>query len=214
MSAILVLEDVPCMRKHLCAMVEQTWPHAQVLDAATLKEARQLVAGTAVEVALLDIGLPDGSGVDLIPDLLAAWPQCTVVMVTLFDDDAHIWQSLRLGAQGYLLKDQSDALLTRQLAALALGQPPLSPAIAQRLMTHFSSGQTPPAPAAPSAVPLSAREQDVLRLVGQGKSATVIAQILGISRHTVGDHIKQIYRKLAISSRAQAALQAQQHGLI
>lgn len=218
MNGILIVEDVPAVRSHLRTLAQQTWPHATVSEAATAGQARAYIASAPQELALLDIGLPDGNGVDLIAPLLQAWPQCTVVMVTLFDDDTHIWRALRQGAQGYLLKDQTDALLLQQLAALALGQPPLSPAVAQRLMSHFARHEEAnthsPTPSVEPATPLTARELDVLRLLGQGKSATVIAQLLGISRHTVGDHIKQIYRKLAISSRAQAALHAQQRGLV
>ena len=139
-----------------------------------------------------------------------------MVVASIHDDDDHLFQALQAGAQGYLLKDHPTAWLALQLRGIAQGQPPLSPAIARRLLRHFQAPPPTPAqsPAAPAVTDLSARERDVLGLLAQGVRIADIGIALGISRHTVGDHVKNIYRKLNISSRAEAALQARHLGLI
>ena len=134
-----------------------------------------------------------------------------MVVASIHDDDEHLFQALQAGAQGYLLKDHPTAWLAQQLQGIARGQPPLSPAIARRLLRHFHAA---PAAQPHAACDLSARERDVLGLLAQGVRIADIGIALGISRHTVGDHVKNIYRKLNIGSRAEAALQARDLGLI
>ena len=176
--------------------------------------------GVCFDLALVDLALGDGSGLEVIAQLAQRQPGCAVVVASIHDGDEHLFQALQAGAQGYLLKDQPSDWLARQLQGIAQGQPPLSPAIARRLLRHFQTSvavQVPEAPEAPE-VPevscLSTREREVLGLLAQGVRIAEIGTALGISRHTVGDHVKNIYRKLNISSRAEAALQARQLGLI
>ena len=122
---------------------------------------------------------------------------------------------LQTGAQGYLLKDHPIPWLATQLQGIAQGQPPLSPAIARRLLRHF---QAPRAPQAQAQVPaqegLSQREREVLGLLAQGVRIADIGQALGISRHTVSGYLKDIYRKLSVGTRAEAALEAARRGLV
>lgn len=138
-------------------------------------------------------------------------PACAVVVASIFDDDDNLFQALQAGAQGYLLKDQSTDWLARQLQGMAEGQLPLSPAVARRLLRHF---RQPPAATGDDLAELSPREREVLGLLAQGVHIADIGKALAISRHTVGDHVKSIYRKLNISSRAEAALRARSMGLI
>lgn len=178
---------------------------------AVLDKADQ--GGMAFDLALVDLSLGDGSGLEVIAQLAQRQPRCTVVVATIHDDDDNLFQALQAGAQGYLLKDHPTDWLALQLQGIAQGQPPLSPAIARRLLRHFhapAAAQTPPTPPTPC---LSARECEVLGLLAQGVRIADIGVALGISRHTVGDHVKNIYRKLNISSRAEAALQARSLGL-
>ena len=141
-----------------------------------------------------------------------------MVVATIHDDDDHLFHALQAGAQGYLLKDLPTDWLAAQLRGIAQGQPPLSPAIARRLLRHFQApalvNAQMPELAAPAATDLSTRESEVLGLLAQGVRIADIGVALGISRHTVGDHVKNIYRKLNITSRAEAALQARHLGLI
>lgn len=163
------------------------------------------------DVALVDLGLPDGDGADLIRAIQRQQPRCAAVVATIYDDDEHLFQALQAGAQGYLLKDHPPQWLAQQLRGIFEGHPPLSPAIARRLLRHFQRPQAGPAP--PEAE-LTAREREVLGLLAQGVRIADIATELRISPHTAGDHVKNIYRKLNIGSRAEAALHARGLGLI
>ncbi len=173
--------------------------------------------GVNFNLALVDLALGDGSGLEVIAQLAQRQPGCAVVVASIHDGDEHLFQALQAGAQGYLLKDQPSDWLARQLQGIAQGQPPLSPAIARRLLRHFQTPavvQAPETPEVREVSYLSTREREVLGLLAQGVRIAEIGTALGISRHTVGDHVKNIYRKLNISSRAEAALQARQLGLI
>jgi DNA-binding NarL/FixJ family response regulator len=128
----------------------------------------------------------------------------------VFDDDAHLFPALRAGAQGYVLKDQSPEALAGMLRGIAAGQPPLSPSIARRLLRHF---QPAPAPATEEVL-LTPRETEVLQLVAKGLSAQQVADALGLSRHTVTGYLKDVYRKLSVTTRAEATLEAARRGLI
>lgn len=193
-----------------CTLARSVRQALAVLDSADNE-------GVCFDLALVDLALGDGSGLEVIAQLVQRQPGCAVVVASIHDGDEHLFQALQAGAQGYLLKDQPSDWLARQLQGIAQGQPPLSPAIARRLLRHF---QTPAAVQAPEALEvrevscLSTREREVLGLLAQGVRIAEIGTALGISRHTVGDHVKNLYRKLNISSRAEAALQARQLGLI
>ncbi len=187
-----------------CTLARSVHEAQAVLDAAERD-------GIVFDLALVDLALGDGSGLEVITQLARRQPGCAVVVASIHDDNEHLFQALQAGAQGYLLKDHPTAWLAVQLQGIAQGQPPLSPAIARRLLRHFQAPETAHAAAAPS---LSAREREVLGLLAQGVRIADIGATLGISRHTVGDHVKNIYRKLNITSRAEAALQARSMGLI
>ncbi|MBW8310992.1 MAG: response regulator transcription factor, partial [Rhizobium sp.] len=169
-------------------------------------------AGPPPDLGVVDRGLPDGSGVDLIRELAQRHPACTRVVTTLFGDDAHVFPALRAGAHGYLLKDQPADRLGAALDGIRRGEPPLSPAIAQRLLRAFGAAPEPVPPS--GGEPLTAREREVLVLVSKGCRLPELADRLQISRHTVSDHLKNIYRKLDINSRAEAALEAVRLGLV
>src|SRR5690606_8526461 len=126
------------------------------------------------------------------------------VVATVFDDDAHLFPALRAGAQGYVLKDRDRATLADMLRGIVSGQPPLSSSIARRLLRHFQ-----PMPAEPQdGVPLTPRETEVLQLTAKGLTLNEVAQALQLSRHTVSGYLKDIYRKLSVGTRAEAALEA------
>jgi DNA-binding NarL/FixJ family response regulator len=133
------------------------------------------------------------------------------VVATVFDDDAHLFPALRAGAQGYVLKDQSREQLADMLRGIVAGQPPLSPSIARRLLRQF---RTVADVAAAPAESLTAREREVLGLIGKGLTVPATAQALGISRHTCVGYVKEIYRKLEVGSRAEATLAASRLGLV
>ncbi|MEO7199829.1 MAG: response regulator transcription factor [Dokdonella sp.] len=202
----LVVDDLASSRDWLSRALVQAFPGIQIAVAGSLAEAQAHV-DAAPPLALIDLGLPDGSGIRLIEKLQ---PQGTLCIVaTVFDDDAHLFPALHAGAQGYVLKDQSTDNLAEMLTGIAAGQPPLSPSIARRLLRHFQ----PVAPDASEPV-LTARETDVLRLVAKGHTVIEVAGLLELSRHTAAGYLKDVYRKLRVSSRAEATLVATRRGLV
>jgi DNA-binding NarL/FixJ family response regulator len=215
MTSILLLEDLPEIRAWLSSLVLRVFPDAQIAEAARVHDALGLVSAIKFDLALVDLGLPDGSGVDVVSALRENQPETQSVVVTIHDDDDHLFPALQAGAFGYILKEQARELIIEQLQRISQGEPPLSPSIARRVMAYFAA-KSKPQPASPSAVPhvsLTDRETEVLLRVAKGFTLPEIGQQLSLSRHTIADYVKQIYRKLNVSSRAEAALEAQRMGL-
>jgi DNA-binding NarL/FixJ family response regulator len=212
MTHILLLEDLPEIRGWLRSLVLQVFPGAQIAEAARVHDALELIPTAKFDLALIDLGLPDGSGVDVVTKLRDQQPEAQAVIVTIHDDDEHLFPALQAGAFGYILKEQPREMITEQLQRISQGEPPLSPSIARRVMAHFSAKAKPQAPLLPH-VSLTERESEVLLRVAKGYTLPEIGVQLGLSRHTIADYVKQIYRKLNVSSRAEAALEAQRLGL-
>lgn len=215
----LVIEDQPETREALVAVLEETFPGIETVAFGTLAEAREgiaarLKADTAA-IALIDLALPDGSGIELLHLLSARHPRVMPVVTTIFDDDAHLFEALSAGAQGYLLKDLDAAVLGRYLRRMRQGEPPLSPSIARRMLGHFHAATVRPAPGPVlEEVALTRREVEVLQLIGRGLRVGEAAGVLGLADQTVAGYVKSIYRKLHVSSRAEAALEAARRGLV
>ncbi len=206
----LIVEDMPESQQMLAEVAAAAFPGIAWMGVADVRSALAC-CGAGFDLALVDLSLPDGSGNEVIRRLARACPACTIVVATIFDDDEHLFPALRAGAHGYLLKDEPPELLAKQLLGIREGRPPLSPAVARRMLSHFREEE---ARQPDTKVALSPREREVLRQLARGISIAAIAQEMGISHHTVGDHVKNIYRKLNITSRAEAALQAKDMGLI
>lgn len=211
MHDVLLVDDLPEAQALMAEVAQMAFPGVRCQCAGSVDEALQQLTAHAFDIALVDLGLPDGDGTDLIRQIQRCQPQCAAVVATIYDDDDHLFQALQAGAQGYLLKDQPPHWLAQQLRGILDGHPPLSPAIARRLLRHF---QRAPSSARRTDGELTAREREVLGMLAQGIRIADIANTLGISPHTAGDHVKNIYRKLNISSRAEAALCAKGMGLI
>ncbi|MCF8149105.1 MAG: response regulator transcription factor [Burkholderiaceae bacterium] len=219
MKSGLVVEDLPATRRWLGEALEAAFPGIAVKSAATRAAGLALASECGLglhgkqgfDVALVDIDLPDGTGVDVIAMLRDRMPQTVTIVTTIFDDDAHVFPAMLAGARGYLLKEQPREQFVSGLQGILRGEPPLSPAIARRMIAHFNtaglvvSGED---------VELTSRETEVLRLVAKGLTHGEIATLLGLSRHTIIDYIKSLYRKLNVSSRAEAAVVATRRGLV
>lgn len=204
----LIVEDLPDARDWLIAVMSDAFPGIRIETAGSLAAARTAISSTVPDVALVDIGLPDGSGIDLIGELNRDHPQVMSIVTSVFDDDKHLFAALGAGASGYLLKDQSRGDLTDMLQRIAGGQPPLSPAIARRLLGFFGPKE------AVDDTHLTSRERDVLALIAKGYTTAKVAEYLTITRNTASGYVKVIYRKLNISSRAEAALEASRRGIV
>lgn len=214
-SSVVIVEDDPeFMRRFSDAVTAD--PALRLLGSAgTAAGGRALLDASPPDVMLVDLGLPDGDGVDLIRHAAKAHPACDVLVVTMFGDDAHVLASLQAGATGYLLKDAGAERIAACIHEVRAGGSPISPSIARRVLAAFRVGAAaPPQPAPAEPSPLSERETEILRLVAKGLSFDTVGELLGISAHTVVTHVKKIYRKLAVHSRGEAVYEASQMGLL
>lgn len=190
---------------------------AELLFAADLATARNLLTERQPDLALVDMQLPDGNGVELISWMLANAPQVQSVIVSAYAEEELIFSALRAGAIGYLMKDRDDVELLVALRSVQRGGAPIDPMIARRILSAFPPGQPEPPvevqqPAA--AIRLSERELGILNLVAQGYGNREIADLVGLSRLTIEAHTRNIYRKLAVGSRTAAVFEARALGLL
>ena len=180
---------------------------AEALDA--------LQDGPPLDVLLLDLGLPDGSGLDVLPALHARWPAAAAMVSTMFGDEAHVLHAIEAGAMGYLLKDLPPQAVLDEVRSLHAGGSPINPLVARKLLVRQRQGALPPlpqpAPAQTDAAP-SAREVELLRLVAHGHSVDEVAQAMGVSRNTVRTFVRRVYVKLQVTTRAQAVTAALRQG--
>jgi DNA-binding NarL/FixJ family response regulator len=212
MDSGLIVEDHLAAQQWLGEALQGAFAGITISLAATLEEAHGVIDVMKPQIALIDLNLPDGNGLELIERLRSESPDTLTVVATIYDDDDHLFPALRAGAQGYILKEQRQEEIRRLLKGISSGEPPLSPAISQRMLSYFSANDV--RQATPMNNPLSEREQQVLMHIAQGMSLNMVAEQLGVTRNTVATQVKSIYRKLSISSRAEAATVAAQLGLI
>ncbi|HEY8361074.1 MAG TPA: response regulator transcription factor [Ramlibacter sp.] len=217
MKNALIVEDLPDIRDWLLEVARTAFPAVSAVATGRRDEALVLIAREPFDLALVDLGLPDGSGIDVVRALHRMQPQAMSIVVTIYDDDDHLFPALQAGAFGYLLKEQATEVLVRQVLRITNGEPPLSPSIARRVLSYFGQPSDTAVAAAAQPVadtPLTERETEVLRRVAKGYTLPEIAAQLELSRHTIADYVRQIYRKLDISSRAEATLEAARRGLV
>ncbi|MEQ1439862.1 response regulator transcription factor [Fontimonas sp. SYSU GA230001] len=211
----LVVEDVASAAAWLSGLLQDVFA-CEIYIAASVAEGRRKLAMYQPDLVLVDLGLPDGSGIDLLRHAAQDYPDCLRVVTTIYADDDHLFAALRAGVQGYLLKDEPDAKVRRALRSIADGEPPLSSLVAQRMLAAFGAG--PQVGAADSDDSndgnLSPREREVLMLIAKGMRLPEVAEMMNISRNTAAGYIKSVYRKLGVSSRAEAALKAANLGLV
>lgn len=212
----LIVEDIPEVSEWMAQMIGQVFPEIKVEQAYTLKQAlHSLKHGHNYDLALIDLGLPDGSGLDIIEYCTTHCPQVLTIVVTIFEDDQHLFKALQQGAQGYLLKDMEAEAFQYHLVQIARGEAVLSPVFVKKMMHYMRQmGLHTASKSLPLVLPLTRREKEVLTYIGRGLHVNETAEKLGISSHTVASYIKDIYRKLNISSRAEAVMIALQYGLI
>jgi DNA-binding NarL/FixJ family response regulator len=206
MIRVLIVEDQAETRAWLQATVSHALATEAIETAATWRDGLYAAKGRPFDIALIDVGLPDGDGVDLVARVKALQPDLTAIVATVMGDDATVVRALAAGADGYLLKDTPEDLFSAQLAQTARGLPALSPSVARRIMEHYRLSAAP----FDDAAALTPRERDVLRLIGEGRRNAEVARALGLTDSTVASYVKAIYAKLGISNRAEAALKARQ----
>jgi DNA-binding NarL/FixJ family response regulator len=194
--------------------------------ASTRAQGLELLAGLPADVLLVDLGLPDGSGIDVIRGALAQWPDCAVMVCTAFGDEAHVMQSIEAGASGYLLKDSEPDNMLHEIRSLHAGGSPISPLIARQILMRFRGVPALPANASATVsadssasvdreqAALSVREKEVLELITKGFTVEEIARLMQVSQHTVQTYVRRIYSKLKVNSRAEAIYEARHQGIL
>jgi DNA-binding NarL/FixJ family response regulator len=208
---VLLVEDDPVCRERLADNIERQPDLLLVGTAGTCREARLLLVQHVPEVLLVDLGLPDGDGISLIREARELSGDTLSMVVTVFGDEATVIRAIEAGARGYLLKDSHADEIGSSILQLVQGGAPISAPIASHLLRRFQAPPTPPGQPVPV---LTDREAEVLRLVAKGFTFGEIAKLLAISSHTVTTHVRRIYGKLEVRSRAEAVYEAVHLGLI
>jgi DNA-binding NarL/FixJ family response regulator len=209
-TTVVIADDHPMIRQGLRLALDHL-PGIQVIgEATTGQQAVELAESLQPDVLIMDINMPEGNGIDATRALTQSSPHVSVLILTMFDDDASVFQAMRAGARGYLLKGAGEHEIERAVRGVADGEAIFGPAVAQRVLDYLS-GTRPPQP---TAFPeLSEREREVLSLLAEGRSNPDIARRLYLSPKTVRNHVSNIFTKLQVADRAQAIIRARDAGL-
>lgn len=207
---VLLADDHPLFRAGVASLLRASGAEVvgEVGDGAAVVEAARRLEP---DLVLMDIGMPGCNGLEATRQIKAERPETRIVIVTVSDDDDDLFEAVRCGADGYLLKDMSEEDLSRTLDAVAAGRPALSPALAARVIAEFARAGR--AAETEQFVTLTPRESDVLRLVATGATNREIASALSLAENTVHFHVKNILAKLQLKNRAQAAVYAVRSGI-
>ncbi|MDQ6973851.1 MAG: response regulator transcription factor [Mariprofundaceae bacterium] len=220
--SVLLLEDETPTREYLSALIE-VHPNLTLLCAASnCAQAKEALSHAKPDVLVADIGLPDGSGIDVIRAACKQYKHLEAMVITIHGDEEHVVQALEAGATGYLLKEQAFDELGSAILSLMAGETAISPKIARYLLKRFTSPLSSEKTFATKEESkknvlkeqLTTRETEVLEYISRGYSYQEIADILHLSTNTIRAHIRNIYRKLAVKSRTEAVFEATQLGLI
>ena len=208
---VAVVDDQKLFARGLSGLVELL-PGVEVVGVAyNGEEAIALCRKEEPDVVLMDISMPKMDGISATREIKALLPQTAVVILTGHEEDEHVFEGIKAGAQGYLLKDSEPEDLSRAIHTVYAGDTIVAPDLAQKMLNTFEGGRPGGAPLAP---PLTERELEVIKALAQGMSDRQIANALGISEKTVRNHTSNIYRKLHIFDRTQAVIYAVREGVI
>jgi DNA-binding NarL/FixJ family response regulator len=212
---VMIVEDEQDTQRHLAAAISGDLRTRLVARASTAHEAIARLPAAAPDVLLVDLGLPDIHGTEVIRFAAQNLPECDIMVITVFGDERNVLASIEAGATGYVLKDSENADLIKQILELRAGGAPMSPGVARLVLSRMRGRRATNVPetkrpgeaeAAPE--PLTSRETEVLHLLSRGYTYAEVAERLAISVHTVTSHIKNSYRKLAVHSAAAAVTRA------
>jgi DNA-binding NarL/FixJ family response regulator len=212
---ILLVDDQPLFREGLRTLLSVHPDFEVVGEAGNGEEAIRLVRSLLPSVVLMDLQMPVLDGVAATRSLHEEQPDCRVIVLTTFDDDEMVFDGLRAGAVGYLLKDAPSEKLAEAIRVAARGETFLQPSVAAKVVAEFARLTRKPVRTANSVIEqLSERELEILRLITEGASNREIARTLFLAEGTVKNHVTNILGKLEVRDRTQAALKAKENGLI
>jgi DNA-binding NarL/FixJ family response regulator len=207
---ILIADDHPLIRKGMRSLIESLPDFEVVGEAASGQAAIDMASDLQPDIILMDLQMPQGSGLEAIRAIIYASPNIHILVITLFEDDDSVFAALRAGARGYLLKDSDEDEMVRAIRAVANNEAIFSPAIANRVLHYFSSRPPLPQTVFPG---LTDREREILRLIAQGDANAKIAEKLFLSQKTVSNYVSNIFSKLQVADRAQAIIKAREAGV-
>ncbi|MEK6221836.1 MAG: response regulator transcription factor [Chloroflexota bacterium] len=206
---VLIADDHTLFREGLAALLNSI-PDIEVLAmVADGQSVIDVAENSKPDIILMDIQMPKVNGIEATRRIIEANPKIGIIIVTMFEDDESVFMAMRAGARGYILKGADQDEMLRVIQAVAQGEALFSAKIAARLMSFLSN----PAVQTNDAFPeLTSREREILELISQGLNNAEIAQSLTISLKTVRNHVSNIYNKMQVTDRVQAAIQAREAG--
>ncbi|MEO9130609.1 MAG: response regulator transcription factor [Sphingomonas sp.] len=207
-----IIEDDPTTIDLIRSAIDPTEDIEVVAVARNVATGMRLIEAGGYDVLLCDLGLPDGSGITLIRASSDRHPAADIIVITIFADQAKVLDSIKAGARGYLLKDEQFADCIDDIRNIRKGGSPISPIIARQLLIQLQPAKR--TVSVPLKEGLSPREDEILNLLARGFSNPEIAELLSISKMTVGTHVKNIYRKLEVNSRSEAVFEASSRGIM
>ncbi len=215
MITLLLVDDQRLMRDGLRTLLEMEDDLQVVAEAENGQQAVEAFVRHQPDVVLMDIRMPHMDGVEATRRILHAYPQARIIILTTFDDDEYVFEALRAGALGYLLKDVSAAELAEAIRTVAAGGALIEPSVARKVIAEFARLKPPVHPLdAGLREPLTERESEILALLAQGLSNKAIAARLYLAEGTVKNYVSNIFDKLGVSDRTQAALWARERGIV
>lgn len=213
-TRIVIVDDHVILRDGIVSILNEQPDFEVVGQAGSVADALQVVRAYGPDLVLMDYGLPDGTGLEATREILASNPQTNVVLLTVHEEDDLLFDAVRSGAKGYLLKNISAKEMLAKLRGLSQGDAAISPAQTKRILSEFAR-TAPRQPAdQDETIPLTDRELEVLRLIVKGASNKDIGAQLHISVHTVKNHVHHILDKLKVGSRREAAEVAVKNRLV
>lgn len=213
--SVALVEDDPGMRERFARVIAAEPTLRYAFSAGTAAELLAWFTDHPVDVLLVDLGLPDCSGLEVIRRCRRLQPGCAMMVITMFGDEANMLSAFEAGASGYLLKDDTEADLAAHVLSLHAGGSPMSPIIARQLLMRWQSrGHTQPAALEPANDALSPRESEVLGLLARGFTYGEAAHRMGVQLSTVQSHVRNIYGKLDVHNKSEAVFEARQLGLL
>lgn len=217
-APLLLVEDQAMMHIRLRSILEEMGYSRDALSfATTIADARRLIDEQPFAMAFIDVGLPDGNGIDLIEFLHGRDPALPILVISAWSDEHIIMRALRSGATGYLLKERDDIEIKLSIRSILRGGAPIDPFVARHILSTFGSLAAAAPGGAPANAPqsvLTPREVEILNLVSKGLTNKEIAEIVSLSRFTVECHVRNIYKKLAVRSRTEAIFEARARGFL
>lgn len=207
MLKILIVDDHQVVRRGLQMTIDAEKDMRVIGEASNGTQVLALIKKHKPDLALMDLQMPEMNGVDALRQIRPEYPDLPILILTTFSDDAHVYAALRAGASGFLLKEMSGDDLVAAIRAAAQGKPQLHPDIARRLMARA------PMPDDPFDL-LTERERGILKLLARGKSNKEIASELALTEMTVKGYVSDLFAKLGVNDRTQAALMAVRYGLV